>query len=64
MKKIKNYLTLVFDEMINKVTWPKWSELQNSTIVVMVASLIIALLIYLMDTAFSGLMRGVYSIFY
>ncbi|HON19304.1 MAG TPA: preprotein translocase subunit SecE [Salinivirgaceae bacterium] len=64
MKKIREYLGLVYDEMLNKVTWPKWSELQNSTIVVMVASIIIALLIFLMDTAFSGLMRGIYSIFY
>lgn len=64
MKKIKNYLKVVYDELINKVSWPKWSELQASTIVVMVASLIIALLIYLMDTSFSGIMNAVYNIFY
>ncbi|HQB69648.1 MAG TPA: preprotein translocase subunit SecE [Paludibacteraceae bacterium] len=64
MKKIRNYLKVVYDEMIHKVSWPKWNELQASTVVVMVASLIIALLIYVMDISFSGIMSAVYNIFY
>lgn len=50
--------------MVHKVSWPKWNELQSSTVVVMVASLIIALLIYVMDITFSNLMSVVYNIFY
>lgn len=50
--------------MVHKVSWPKWNELQSSTVVVMVASLIIALLIYVMNITFSNLMSVVYNIFY
>jgi preprotein translocase subunit SecE len=64
MKRIKEYFKVVYDEMVHKVSWPTWSELQSSTIVVMVASLIIALLIYLMDISFSGIMSTVYNVFY
>jgi len=35
--------------MTNKVTWPTWGELQSSAILVLVASLIIALVIFAMD---------------
>ncbi|MDD2563056.1 MAG: preprotein translocase subunit SecE [Salinivirgaceae bacterium] len=64
MKKIRNYLKVVYDEMVHKVSWPTWNDLQSSSIVVMVASLIIALLIFLMDTTFSELMKVVYNMFY
>ncbi len=49
---------------MNKVSWPTWPELQNSAVVVMVASLIIALVVALMDTTFSGLMDIIYNIFF
>ncbi len=39
-----------YNELINKVTWPTWSNLQQSTILVLVASLIFALLVFLIDT--------------
>ena len=64
MKKIKAYFANVYDELVRKVTWPKWSELQSSAIVVMVASLIFALVIFVMDFAFKGLLEWVYKIFY
>ena len=63
MKAIKAYITDSFDELFNKVTWPTWTELQSSAIVVSVASLLIALLIYLMDMTFSSIMRLVYTLF-
>jgi len=50
--------------LVKKVTWPKWSELQSSAIVVMVASLIFALVIFVMDFAFKGLLEWVYGLFY
>jgi preprotein translocase subunit SecE len=64
MQKIKVYLKEVYNELIHKVTWPTWSELQNSAVVVMVASLIIALIIYIMDVSFTKVMEFVYSMFY
>ncbi len=38
--------------MVHKVTWPSWKQLQSSSILVLVASVIIALLIFLMDYIF------------
>ena len=52
-----------FDELLHKVTWPTWDELQNSAVVVAIASLIIALIVYIMDTVFSELMQLFYSFF-
>ncbi len=49
---IKTYLTETYDEMVNQVTWPTWKELQSSALLVLVASAIIALLIFLMDYIF------------
>jgi len=51
------YLQEVYQELIFKVTWPTWSELQNSAIVVMIASLIIALAVFIMDYLF-GINQG------
>ena len=59
-----NYFNESYNELIHKVSWPTWSELRNSAIVVMVASLIIALLIFFIDSGFRGLMKLVYSFFY
>jgi len=59
MDKIKLYFDEVMNELLHKVSWPTWPELQNNAVVVMVASLIIALTIALMDTAFSQLMDNV-----
>jgi len=64
MRKIKEYFKEVYNELVHKVTWPTWSELQNSMVVVMVASLIIALVIYVMDVSFTKVMEFVYSMFY
>ncbi|MBP3253062.1 MAG: preprotein translocase subunit SecE [Bacteroidales bacterium] len=49
--KVVNYVKSCYDEM-QKVSWPTMDELLNSTIVVFVASLIIALIVFIMDIAF------------
>ena len=59
--KIKGYVKESYNELVNKVTWPAWSELQNSAIVVMIASFIIAMMIYLMDIFFRFLMDNIYQ---
>ncbi len=58
-----NYLKEVNNEWMHKVSWPTWSELQNSAIVVSVASLLIALVVYLMDISFSSLLERFYGLF-
>jgi preprotein translocase subunit SecE len=62
--KLKLYFQEAFNELIRKVSWPSWSDLQSSAIVVMVASLIIALIIFVMDYSFQNLMDLTYSMFY
>ena len=61
--KISNYIKDSFDELLHKVTWPTWEELQNSAVVVAIASLIIALIIFIMDQVFSKLMSVFYDFF-
>ncbi len=62
--KIKSYLKDSYNELIHKVSWPTWSELQRSAVIVMVASLIIAIIVFLMDFSFRNIMDFVYSMFY
>ncbi|MCB9015656.1 MAG: preprotein translocase subunit SecE [Lentimicrobiaceae bacterium] len=61
--KIQDYINESYDELINKTSWPTWSELQSSAIVVSIASLIIALLVYLMDMSFQTLLKQFYLLF-
>ena len=58
-----NYLKESYTELVQKVTWPTWSELQSSTIVVAVATLIIAVVVYVMDISFQTVMKQVYNLF-
>tara|TARA_B100001115_G_scaffold145101_1_gene113196 strand:+ start:279 stop:473 length:195 start_codon:yes stop_codon:yes gene_type:complete len=63
MAKKQSYIKESYEELLKKVTWPTWSELQNSSIIVAVATIIIALIIYLMDTFFSNVLSVFYSFF-
>ena len=56
-----NYLKESYKELVEKVSWPTFAQLQSSTIVVMVASLIFALVVLVMDISFENLMKGIYS---
>ncbi|MBS3806491.1 MAG: preprotein translocase subunit SecE [Bacteroidales bacterium] len=62
--KIKSYLKDSYNELVHKVSWPTWSELQRSAVIVMVASLIIAVIVFMMDISFRNLMDFIYSMFY
>jgi preprotein translocase subunit SecE len=64
MKKIKAYLKDVHNELVNKTSWPTWPELTNSAIVVMVASVIIAGIIFAMDYSFDNSLEWVYNKLY
>jgi len=63
MMKIKAYLEESYHELVKKVSWPSWNELQSSAIIVMVSSLLIAIVVYLMDISFSSTLKFVYSLF-
>ncbi|MBN2349938.1 MAG: preprotein translocase subunit SecE [Bacteroidales bacterium] len=62
--KIVRYLKDSYTELVHKVTWPTWEELQSSAIVVMIASFIIAFVIALMDISFKNIMETLYGMFF
>jgi preprotein translocase subunit SecE len=62
--KLQAYIKEAYSELVHKVSWPSWSELQSSAIVVMVASLIIALIVFGMDIAFENLLKAIYKIIF
>ena len=49
MAAVTEYIKESYIELTQKVTWPPWRELQSSAMLVLVAALIIAALIYGMD---------------
>jgi len=61
--KLVSYVKECSDELLHKVSWPSWSELQNSAIVVSIASLIIALVVYMMDISFQKILENYYQLF-
>ena len=50
-----------YNELVYKVSWPTKSQLANSSVVVMVASIIIAIVIFAMDEVVDNLMHFIYS---
>ena len=62
MKKIINYFKESYYELTKKVSWPSWDKLRSSALLVMVASVIFALVILAMDTAFQYLMKAIYTL--
>ena len=62
MRRFINYLKESYAEMTKKVSWPTWDKLQNSAIVVMVASVIFAIVIFAMDFCFQHLMSAIYTL--
>jgi preprotein translocase subunit SecE len=60
--KIVNYIKESYSELVHKVSWPSRTELFNSAIVVLIASIIIALIVWLMDLGFEWIMSNVYKL--
>jgi preprotein translocase subunit SecE len=48
---------------MEKVTWPNWDQLQQSTVIVLVATVLITAVIFVMDFASKGLMDNIYKLF-
>ena len=62
MSKFGKYVQESYDELIHKVTWPKWNELQQSTIIVLVALLVITLILLGMNVASEFVMKLIYGV--
>jgi len=63
MAKVTEYIKESYEELTEKVTWPTWSELQSSAMLVLIAAIIIALIILALDQAFGNLLHLFYTKF-
>ena len=63
MNKISAYIKDSYKEMGEKVTWPNWEQLQQSTMIVLVATIIITAVVSLMDLGISSVLKFIYSLF-
>ena len=55
------YIKDSYKELVEKVSWPSFSSLQSSAMLVMIASLIFAVIVLVMDRTFEGSMDGIYG---
>ena len=62
MNKVSTYLSDVYNELVVKTTWPTWSELFSSARIVMIASVIIAIVILVMDLIFKYGLSAIYNL--
>jgi len=63
MNKIANYFKESYLELQEKVTWPTWANLQQSTVIVLVATVIITGIVWVMDFSSNQLLKLIYSLF-
>jgi preprotein translocase subunit SecE len=61
MNKISTYFKESYKELTEKVSWPTWTQLQQSTMIVLVATLVITGLVWLMDLGAGGVLKVIYN---
>ena len=61
MNKMLNYIKDSYKELSEKVTWPTWPQLQQSTMIVLAATIIITLIILAMDTVAGNSLKFIYK---
>ena len=62
MESLTNYVRESYNELVNNVTWPDYGSLQNDTIVVIIATLLFALIIFGMDSIANFVLSAVYAL--
>jgi len=62
MSKVGNYIQEAYDELLHKVTWPTWEELQQTTIIVLIALALVTTVVFGMDLAAENVLKFVYNI--
>ena len=63
MSKLGTFISESYEELVDQVSWPKWSNLQQSTMIVIGATLFITAIVALMDFISNGGMKFIYSLF-
>ncbi len=62
MDKFILYLKESYTELMDKVSWPTWPNLIDTAKVVVIATLILAIIIFGMDFLVNGALQFVYSL--
>jgi len=60
MNKVTNYFRESYDELVHKVSWPTWTELFNSAALVLIGALIIATIVFGIDSVIGLALRTVF----
>ncbi|MCQ2291465.1 MAG: preprotein translocase subunit SecE [Muribaculaceae bacterium] len=60
--KILTDLQDSYNELVHKVSWPSKKDLANSTVIVMVASILMAIVIFAIDKVFDLVMDFIYGL--
>jgi preprotein translocase subunit SecE len=63
MSKVTGYVKESIHDLTEKVTWPTWAQLQQSTVIVIVATVVITAMVWVMDLASENLLKAIYSLF-
>jgi preprotein translocase subunit SecE len=63
MNKIQSYFKDSYTELMEQVTWPNWQQLQQSTMIVLIATLVITAIVWVLDLGSSSVLKFVYSLF-
>jgi len=62
MNSFVTYIKESYDELVHHVTWPTWPELLSSANLVLIASIMIAIAVFLMDTVANSILEFIYTI--
>ena len=62
MNKLSVYVQEAYDELLHKVTWPTWDELQQTTIIVLVALALVTVVIFGMDVVSENVLTFMYKL--
>ncbi len=63
MNKFTDFVKESYVEMTEKVSWPKWDQLTQSTVIVLGATLFITVIVGIMDFVANSSMKFIYSLF-
>lgn len=63
MNKVTAYFKDSYRELLEKVTWPTWQQLQQSTMIVLIATIIITAIVWVMDLGIASALQFFYSFF-
>ncbi|RYF37597.1 MAG: preprotein translocase subunit SecE, partial [Chitinophagaceae bacterium] len=62
MNKVATYFKESYKELLEKVTWPTWEQLQQSTVIVLIATVVITGLVWGMDLVSQSGLKLIYSV--